>query len=86
MKILPNGIAVIEGDSHISMWVEQSGRLDHDTYALPIILDHIPEGGIVVDGGAFIVLEEGDQVKCTPEASSAFTVVLTFELIGNQRA
>ncbi len=37
------------------------------------------------DGGAYIVLEEGDQVKCTPESGSTFTVVLTFELIGNQR-
>jgi FkbM family methyltransferase len=54
MKILDNGIAVVEGDSHISRWVEQSGRLDHDEYALPIILEHVPEGGVVVDGGAFI--------------------------------
>lgn len=54
MKILKNGIAVIEGDSHISKWVEAEGRLDHDQYSLPIILEWIPEGGMVVDGGAFI--------------------------------
>lgn len=38
------------------------------------------------DGGAYVVLEEGDQVKVTPEAGSAFTVILTLELMGNQRA
>jgi hypothetical protein len=36
MKILPNGIAVIEGDTHISKWVEQSGSLDHDQNTLPL--------------------------------------------------
>jgi len=54
MKILPNGIAVLEGDTHISSWVESSGRLDHDEYAIPIILEHINEGDVVVDAGAFI--------------------------------
>jgi len=37
------------------------------------------------DGGAYVVLEEGDQVKVTPEAGSAFTVILTFVVKGNQR-
>jgi len=31
------------------------------------------------------VLEEGDQVRVTPEAGSTFTVILTFLLKGNQR-
>lgn len=54
VKILDNGIAVIEGDTHISRWVEEEGRLDHDQNSLPIILEHIKEGDWVVDGGAFI--------------------------------
>jgi FkbM family methyltransferase len=54
MKILPNGIAVIEGDTHISKWVEESGRLDHDQNALPLLTKYIPHGGIVIDIGAFI--------------------------------
>ena len=37
------------------------------------------------DGGAYVVLEEGDQITVTPEAGSAFTVILTFVLKGNQR-
>lgn len=37
------------------------------------------------DGGAYVVLEEGDQVKVTPESGSTFTVILTFLVKGNQR-
>lgn len=54
MKILSNNIAVIEGDTHISKWVEESGRLDHDQAALSQILPHIKEGDHVLDIGAFI--------------------------------
>lgn len=54
MRILNNGTAVIEGDSHISKWVEQEGRLDHDQNMLPFILPYIPLGGTVIDAGAFI--------------------------------
>lgn len=54
MKILPSKVAVIEGDTHISKWVEETGRLDHDEYSLGIILPHINPGDWVVDGGAFI--------------------------------
>ncbi len=49
-----HGFYVIEGDTHISKWAEESGRLDHDQWLLPQILPLIPEGGTVVDVGAFI--------------------------------
>lgn len=54
MKILPNGLAVIEGDTHISQWVVDSHKLDHDEYTLGIVLPFIEEGHWVVDAGAFI--------------------------------
>jgi len=54
MKIVHGNIAVIGGDTHISKWVEETGRLDHDQYALPIILEHIKSGDTVIDVGAFI--------------------------------
>lgn len=54
MKLLPNNIAVIEGDTHISKWVEDSGKLAHDDYSLSFILPNIKEGDLVVDAGAFI--------------------------------
>jgi len=37
------------------------------------------------DGGAYVVLEEGDQVKCTPESGSTFTIICTFKEIGQTR-
>lgn len=33
------------------------------------------------DGGAFVVLEEGDQVRIQPEVGSAMSSINTFELI-----
>lgn len=53
MKIV-KGIAVIEGDECISKWVIESGRLDHDQNALPIILKHITKDSVVIDAGAYI--------------------------------
>lgn len=47
-------IAILENDTHISKWVEDSKRLDHDQNALPYILKHINEGDTVIDAGAFI--------------------------------
>jgi FkbM family methyltransferase len=75
MKILPNGIAVIEGDTHISKWVEDHGCLDHDAYALPIILEHIKEGDWVVDAGAFI----GDHTIAYIRAVGSSGKVIAFE-------
>lgn len=58
MKIITgkNGqeIAILETDNCICRFVEQSGRLDHDQNMLPIVLSHIPVGGVVIDVGAFI--------------------------------
>jgi FkbM family methyltransferase len=53
---LPNGrtVALIEGDTHISRWVIESGRLDHDQNMLPLLNAYIHKGFTVVDVGAFI--------------------------------
>lgn len=75
MKILANGIAVLEGDTHIGAWVEQSGRLDHDQWLLPRILPHIPVGGTVVDAGAYI----GDHTIAYLEKVGPKGRVLAFE-------
>lgn len=48
------GIYVIDGDSHIGKWAEESGRLDHDQWLLPQILKYIPVGGTVIDAGCYI--------------------------------
>lgn len=75
MKILENGIAVLEGDTHISHWVASQGRLDHDQYSLPIILEHINEGDVVIDAGAFI----GDHTIAYLEKVKAAGCVFAFE-------
>lgn len=59
MKILPTGIAVIEGDRWISKWVEGRGSLQHDYQTLPEVLGIIQPGWHVLDCGGCI----GDTAK-----------------------
>lgn len=47
-------IATIEGDTHISRWALEAGRLDHDQNTLPKLVPYLPKGCVVVDAGAFI--------------------------------
>lgn len=53
MKTLPNGLRVLEGDSHLSRWVEEQGIL---AIAGDVALRHnlgcIKLGDVVIDGGA----------------------------------
>lgn len=72
MKITRHGFAVIEGDTHISKWAEQSGRLDHDQNMLPLVLPFIKPGSIVIDAGAYI----GDHTRAYLNAGA---VVYAFE-------
>jgi len=37
-----------------------------------------------IDGGAYVVLEEGDKVMMQSEAGSSFSTICTFELIKKQ--
>jgi len=54
MKILPCGVAVLENDTHISKWVEQSGTLAIAERMIHPFAKWIPAGGVVVDAGAMI--------------------------------
>lgn len=54
MKILPNGIAVLEHDTHLSRWVEQQGRLCVEGAVYDCILPLISKGSTVIDAGAFL--------------------------------
>lgn len=75
MKLLPSGIAVIEGDNYISKWVEESGRLDHDQNMLPLVLPYIIPGMYVIDIGAYI----GDHTVAYAKAVGANGRVYAFE-------
>jgi len=75
VKELPNGIWVIEGDTHVSKWIEQQGRLDHDMNSLPFILPYIREGDTVIDAGAFV----GDHTIAYARAVGITGKVYAFE-------
>lgn len=54
MRLLPNDIAVLDFDDHISVWVEESGRLDIAKDALECVHQYIQPGTTVIDIGASI--------------------------------
>lgn len=51
--ILDNGIAVLEGDSHLGEWVKQYGTLDHDPM-IAHLARYIAPGTVAIDAGASI--------------------------------
>lgn len=75
MKILPNNIAVIEGDTHISAWVEQTGKLCHDETVEKHILPLIQPGQTVIDAGANI----GDHTVAYMKQVGNYGLVYAFE-------
>lgn len=75
MKITRHGFAVIKNDTHIGLWAEQEGRLDHDQNVLPRVLPYIPTGGVVVDAGAYI----GDHTIAYANKVGAEGTVMAFE-------
>jgi hypothetical protein len=63
------------------VWYDASTNLEHfvlDNYVLS------PTEFIKFDGGAYIVLEEGDQVRVQAETGSTTSVINTFELHRNK--
>lgn len=74
MRIV-KGIAVIEGDTHISKWVVDSGRLDHDQSMVPLAVQYIKPGAVVVDAGAYI----GDHTIAYARAVGLEGFVFAFE-------
>jgi FkbM family methyltransferase len=69
-------IAILDGDTHISRWVEESRRLDHDQNSLPAIGKLITPESVVYDVGAFI----GDH---TAFYASKAKVVFAFEAMAD---
>lgn len=75
MKILPFGVAVIEGDTHLSKWVEQHGTLKIAEAYLALFKQYVPDGGTVIDVGAMI----GDHTVTYAEWVGPTGQVLAFE-------
>jgi hypothetical protein len=60
------------------IWYDASTTQEYfilDNYVLPTT------NFVKFDGGAFVVLEEGDQIRAQAEVASVFHLVNTFELI-----
>lgn len=75
IKILSNGVAVLDNDSHVAKWIEETGRLDHDQWLLSRVLPHIKEGAYVVDCGALY----GDHTIAYSNKVGDNGIVLAFE-------
>jgi hypothetical protein len=60
------------------LWYDSSANTEFyvlDNYTLS------PTNFVKFDGGAYVVLEEGDEVRAQAESSATFHVINTFELI-----
>lgn len=54
MKILPFGVAVIEGDTHVSKWVLDQKRLDISRPYLTLLRKYLTPSTVAIDVGAMI--------------------------------
>ena len=50
----PLGIYVLKDDTHLSRWVEQHRRLDLNIDECTTLSQYLPEGGTVINAGAFL--------------------------------
>lgn len=71
----PQGWWVLKHDTHISRWVEQTGRLDHDQPVLQKLLPYLRPGSVVYDLGAAI----GDHTIFYLNAVGPSGTVIAFE-------
>jgi len=72
---LEQGIWILENSTHVSEWVKETGRLDHDQFLIPIICGLIKTGDVVIDGGAAI----GDHTVAYLRAVGKTGYVVAFE-------
>lgn len=75
MKLTKKGIAIIEEDTHICKWIDESGRLDHDQNMLPFLAKYIRKCDTVIDIGAYV----GDHTIFYSQCVGNSGQVLAFE-------
>lgn len=75
MLILPCGVAVVEGDTHVSAWVAKQKKLAIAESYLAPFRKYVPFGGTIVDVGAMI----GDHTVTYAEWVGPMGVVHAFE-------
>lgn len=74
-KVTKEGWHIIEGDSHVGKWIEDSGRLDHDQHLIPLIESMLQIGMVVIDAGALY----GDHSLAYARAVSSSGAVIAIE-------
>lgn len=74
-KQTKEGWYIIEGDTHVGKWIEESGRLDHDRHIIPLIEEMLKPGMIVIDAGALY----GDHSIAYARAVSSGGAVIAIE-------
>ncbi len=75
MTITDFGVAVVEGDTHLSKWIIEQRRLDVAREYLLQFQKYIPLGGVVVDAGACL----GDHTAPYSQFVGPSGTVLAFE-------
>lgn len=77
MKIIQTkeGWNIIDIDSHVGKWIQESGRLDHDRHLIPIIEDLLKPGMVAIDAGALY----GDHTIAYCRAVSSEGAVIAIE-------
>ncbi len=79
MKILSNGVAVMENDTHLSKWVEELNTIEIAMEMLLPFRRYIPRGSCVIDAGACI----GDHTVTYANWVGTDGVVVAFEPLPN---
>lgn len=69
------GWYIIDGDTHVGKWIEDSGRLDHDRHIIPLIEEMLKPGMIAIDAGALY----GDHSIAYARAVSSQGAVIAIE-------
>jgi len=78
MKITKDGFAIVERDTHLGKWVEETSRLDFDQSALNSYKKYFKEGGILLNIGANIgcyacaFVDVASEVICFEPNSEAY--------------
>lgn len=75
MIITDFGVAIVEGDSHLSKWIVEQRRLDVQAEYCQLFQKYIPVGGVVADVGACI----GDHTLSYAQMVGPTGAVFAFE-------
>jgi FkbM family methyltransferase len=74
IKTTKEGWNIIEGDTHVGKWVEETGRLDHDRFLIPLIESMLKPGMVVIDAGALYGDHSIAYARAVGETGAVFAI------------